>query len=121
MKKKVLLFILVCYLGVANAQVWEHFRDISKYTKFTEKSYKIIKDFDIYSEQHELLNKGYEISAFISSKFAYMYYIDDNSCIHNDYLVPYNNGWISVDDLVLENSDIFLYLTKQCPNRVLFV
>ena len=108
MKKKVLLFILVCYLGVANAQVWEHFRDISKYTKFTEKSYKIIKDFDIYSDQHVLLNKGYEISAFISSKFAYMYYIDDNSCIHNDYLVPYNNGWISVDDLVLENSDIFL-------------
>ena len=110
MKKHVLLLTLFVICFSANAQSWDYFRDISKYTKFTEKNYRIINKTNIYDEDSNIISRVYPHQSFRSSKFAYVYYPGDDRFVADDMLVFFEageiEGWISVDDLVVEKSDV---------------
>ncbi len=119
MKKKLLLKILFLFYSFLYAQTWDYFKDISKYAKFTEKNYTVIKDTNLYNNEQKLIKKIRCNQSFSSSQFAYVYYSDVTHYEADDFFISYENGWISVDDLVLNNSDIFpeLLISNKNTNK----
>ena len=104
--KKLMLVFTVLFLGsFVNAQQWDDFWDMSEYTRFTEKKYKVIRDTKLYDRDGDViedLNAGQIIK---SSSFAW---VQDESKFPFDmfeYLIGYKGGWISTDDLVLVDSE----------------
>ena len=107
MKKQLLLKILFLFHSFLYAQTWDYFKDISKYAKFTEKKYTVIKDTNLYSNEQQVIRKIRCKQSFSSSQFSYVFY---SGVIHyeiDDFFISYENGWITVDDIALNNSDIF--------------
>ena len=119
MKRKVLVLYFICVCSLITAQTWDYFKDISKYAKFTEKNYTVIKDTNLYNNEQKLIKKIRCNQSLSSSQFAYVYYSGVTHYEADDFFISYENGWISVDDLVLNNSDIFpeLLISNKNTNK----
>ena len=105
--KKIILLVFFNLVFLLNAQDWNIIKEKTKYTKFTEKTYKTREKTIIYSSNRNEIGVIDSNKIFVSGKFA----IAQNEGISHidtvDYMVGYENGWISSKDIVLENSAIY--------------
>ena len=108
MKKLILFFVqILITINAINSQEHKLFRDSSKSYDFTENLYTIAKNAQLYDTQQNVIEIIPKYGSFKSSKFAYIftpgeYYFGSE----NDYLIGYKDGWISVDNLALNNSEL---------------
>ncbi len=105
--KKIILLVFCNLVFLLNAQDWNIIKEKTKYTKFTEKTYKTREKTIIYSSNGNEIGVIDSNKIFVSGKFA----LAQNEGISHidtvDYMVGYENGWISSKDIVLENSAIY--------------
>ena len=110
MKKNSLLLTLFIICFSVNAQKWDYFKEISKYARFTEKTYKTINKTNVFDEKQNIVSRIKSNQGFCSSELAYVYYPGEDRFVADDILVFFEEGeiegWISADDLVLEKSDV---------------
>ena len=104
--KKTVSFIFSFIFLATNIFSEISFRDSSKYTRFIEKSYITIKGTHIYDENQNIAGTVPQNTRFTSSRFAYLRDSRDPALYTFDYLIGYKEGWITTDDIRLENSDI---------------
>ena len=106
--KRFLFLIAICLiLTNVNAQKWDYFNDFSEYYKFTEKTYKTVREANSYDEYGKIIDRVNRDQRFESSKFAYV--MDETNSPFDifEYMISYENGWISTDDLILAGSNVF--------------
>lgn len=103
MKKKVnSIFLLIISISL-HAQNWDSFYEVSEGENYTEKSYKVIKDSNVYDSNGRIINHVSADVLFKSSKIAS---VQDESVEPFDvfeYFIGYENGWISTDNIVLSD------------------
>ena len=106
--KRFLFLIAIC-LNVTNvnAQKWDYFKDCSKYARFTEKTYKTVRKANSYDEYGKIIDRVNRDQRFESSKLAYVQDRTNSPFDTFEYMISYENGWISTDDLILAGSNVF--------------
>ena len=105
--KRFLFLIAICFnLTNVNAQKWDYFKEISKYARFTEKTYKTVREANIYDEYGSIIDRVNHNQRFESSKLAYVQDRTDSPFDTFEYMISYKNGWISTDDLTLADSKV---------------
>jgi len=105
MKKKLIPFFLLIISINLHAQNWDFFYELD-YAGFTEKTYKTVTQSELYNKQQKKLDIVNSNQIFQSSKAAW---IQDESVEPYeifDHMIKYGLGWISADNLVLDNSDV---------------
>ncbi|WP_315451223.1 Ig-like domain-containing protein [uncultured Treponema sp.] len=105
--KRFLFLIAICLiLTNVNAQKWDSFNDVSEYYKFTEKIYKTVREANSYDEYGKIIDRVNRDQRFESSKIAYV--MDETNSPFDifEYMISYENGWISTDDLILADSKV---------------
>ncbi len=108
MKRNICLLLLVFGFINLNSQTWDSFYEPSKYFKFSEKKYKTINKTNVYDKDGKVLEVIEKNQVFGSSKFAYVEQIINWERNLFEYVIGYGeDGWISTDDLVLANSEVF--------------
>ena len=107
MKKHVLLLTLFVICFSANAQSWDYLYDFSKYTGFTEKTYKTVREANSYDEYGKIIDRVNRDQRFESSKLACVQDRTDSPFDTFEYMISYESGWISTDDLILADSNVF--------------
>ncbi len=106
MKRKVLVLYFICVCSLINAQKWDYFRN-KKGFNFATKKYKIIPDATVYDNTGTVIGRIKSNNTFESSKVAF---VQDESVQPFDifaYFIAYDNGWISTDNIFLEDSEVF--------------
>lgn len=107
MNKHVLLLTLFVICFSANAQSWDYLYDFSKYTGFTEKTYKTVREANSYDEYGKIIDRVNRDQRFESSKLACVQDRTDSPFDTFEYMISYESGWISTDDLILADSNVF--------------
>ena len=106
--KRFLFLIAICLiLTNVNAQKWDSFNDVSEYYKFTEKTYKTVRKANSYDEYGKIIDRVNRDQRFESSKFAYVQDRTNSPFDTFEYMISYESGWISTDDLILADSNVF--------------
>ena len=106
--KRFLFLIAICLiLTNVNAQKWDSFNDVSEYYKFTEKTYKTVRKANSYDEYGKIIDRVNRDQRFESSKFAYVQDRTNSPFDTFEYMISYESGWISTDDLILAGSNVF--------------
>ena len=106
--KRFLFLIAICLnLPNVNAQKWDYFKDCSKYARFTEKTYKTVREANSYDEYGKIIDRVNRDQRFESSKFAYVQDRTNSPFDTFEYMISYESGWISTDDLILADSNVF--------------
>ena len=106
--KRFLFLIAICLiLTNVNAQKWDSFNDVSEYYKFTEKTYKTVRKANSYDEYGKIIDRVNRDQRFESSKLAYVQDRTNSPFDTFEYMISYENGWISTDDLILAGSNVF--------------
>ena len=106
--KRFLFLIAICLiLTNVNAQKWDYFYDASEYYKFTEKTYKTVREANSYDEYGKIIDRVNRDRRFESSKLACVMDQTNSPFDIFEYMISYENGWISTDDLVLADSSVF--------------
>jgi len=106
--KRFLFLIAICLiLTNVNAQKWDYFYDASEYYKFTEKTYKTVREANSYDEYGKIIDRVNRDQRFESSKLAYVQDRTNSPFDTFEYMISYENGWISTDDLILAGSNVF--------------
>ena len=106
--KRFLFLIAICLiLTNVNAQKWDYFKDFSKYTGFTEKTYKTVREANSYDKYGKIIDRVNRDQRFESSKLACVMDQTNSPFDIFEYMISYENGWISTDDLVLADSSVF--------------
>ena len=106
--KRFLFLIAICLiLTNVNAQKWDYLEDFSEYYKFTEKTYKTVREANSYDEYGKIIDRVNRDQRFESSKFAYVQDRTNSPFDTFEYMISYENGWISTDDLILAGSNVF--------------
>jgi len=105
--KRFLFLITIC-LNVTNvnAQKWDYFYDASEYYKFTEKTYKTVREANSYDEYGKIIDRVNRDQRFESSKLAYVQDRTNSPFDAFEYMISYESGWISTDDLILADSNV---------------
>lgn len=106
MKKFLFLlnFIFLCFLGYS--QSWDYLVDLSEYTEFTDNEYKSITHTNIYDKYGNKINTILPNQKFNSSEFAYVQDRRNQPFDTFEYMFKYEDGWVSTDNIVLENSEV---------------
>ena len=104
--KKTVSFIFSFIFLATNVFSDIYLRDSSRYTKFTEKKYITNRNTHICDGEQNIIGAVPSNTRFISFKFAYLKDDTDPALYTFDYLIGYKDGWITTDDIRLENSDI---------------
>ena len=106
--KRFLFLIAICLiLTNVNAQKWDYLYDFSKYARFTEKTYKTVRKANSYDEYGKIIDRVNRDQRFESSKIAYVMDKTNSPFDIFEYMISYENGWISTDDLILADSNVF--------------
>ena len=106
--KRFLFLIAICLiLTNVNAQKWDYFYDASEYYKFTEKTYKTVREANSYDEYGKIIDRVNRDRRFESSKLACVMDQTNSPFDIFEYMISYENGWISTDDLILAGSNVF--------------
>ena len=105
--KRFLFLIAICLiLTNVNAQKWDYFYDASEYYKFTEKTYKTVREANSYDEYGKIIDRVNRDRRFESSKLACVMDQTNSPFDIFEYMISYENGWISTDDLILADSNV---------------
>ena len=122
MKKIFLMLNFLFAYSILHAQNWNYLYDISKYAKFSEKTYKTISKTNVYDKSGNVITKLNPNYIFYSSKIAFAQERDKNKISTFDYMIGSEDGWVSTDDIVLMDSDLIsdtLWVTqKNCSDRI---
>ena len=106
--KRFLFLIAICLiLTNVNAQKWDYLYDFSKYAGFTEKTYKTVRKANSYDEYGKIIDRVNRDQRFESSKLACVMDQTNSPFDTFEYMISYENGWISTDDLILADSNVF--------------
>lgn len=105
--KRIIVFLFILNLSmIVSAQDWGEVYEYEESFSF-EKTFKIIKDTNIYTKRQEIIDTVKKGQVIKSKQFAI---IEDNKSDNLDIvdnMIGYEDGWISVDDVVLLDSDVF--------------
>ncbi|WP_027728484.1 SH3 domain-containing protein [Treponema sp. C6A8] len=107
MKRTTSFLALLLLATLLNAQRWDFFQDESEGCNFTAKNYKIVGNTNLYNYKGNVINHIPADTQFTSAKVAS---VQDESVEPFDmfeYFIGYDGGWISTDNIVLEDSEVF--------------
>ena len=108
MNKKILSMVIIFILSfLLIAQDWYSFRDVSNYYSTANITYKTIKTAYVYDDKKNIITIKEANSIFSSSSLAGITYEENSLYGYADYLIGYENNWISADDVVINNSAVF--------------
>ena len=105
MKKTFFIFIFIFFGFIVFAQKWDYFHDISEYSLFSEKQYKIKQKTKLYDSDGDVIEELKTNQIIKSSRLAWVQDESNHPFDMFEYLIGYEYGWISTDDLVLVNSE----------------
>ena len=105
MKKHFLIISFLLINFFSYSQQWDYFKDKTEYTKFTENIYKTTTESKIYDKKGNVIDVIPQNKTFSSSGFAYVQDRRQQPFDTFEYMVSYEEGWISTDDIVLVNSE----------------
>jgi len=105
MKKVFLLLFFIILCSFVYTQQWDYFHDISEYSLFSEKQYKIKQKTKLYDSDGDVIEELKANQIIESSRLAWVQDESNHPFDMFEYLIGYEYGWISTDDLVLVNSE----------------
>ncbi|MBQ8680601.1 MAG: SH3 domain-containing protein [Treponema sp.] len=117
MKKIIFLFFMftIFYLF---ADDYIELIDYSQYYSFSKKEYKTLCKTNLYDDDYHVSKSVEKERKFNSSKFAYVQNRENQPFDTFDYLIGFENGWISVDNIILTDSEILPEsIVTNCKNR----
>ena len=117
MKKIILLFFMFTTFYLF-ADDYIELIDYSKYYSFSKKEYKTLCEANLYDDDYHVSKSVEKERKFNSSKFAYVQNQENQPFDTFDYLIGFENGWISVDNIILTDSEILPEsIVTNCKNR----
>ena len=108
MKKIFLMLYILFIYSFLSANDWNFLYDVSEYAKFSEKTYKTISKTNVYNNDRKVIKTLDPNYIFKSSKIAYAEKRTEVRINKLDYMIGFEDGWISNDDIVLVDSDLIL-------------